>query len=351
MIEKNKLNEIREHLENSQNPLFFFDNDVDGLCSFLILRRAIERGKGVAIKSFPDLNKQYLRKVNELNPDYVFILDKPRVSEEFIEGVCKKNLPLIWIDHHDVEIDERLLKKISYYNSCPSSEPTSYIAQKIFNRKEDIWLAMIGCIADVYIPEFSKDFAEKYPELLPTTNLSAFDILYTTELGKIIRIIDFGMKDTTTNLLNLIRILIKSTSPYDILEENPKTRHLHYQYNKINRIYKKLITKAESQANPEDKFIIFTYGGNMSISSEIANALFYKNQDKLIVVCYKNQRYGKVNVSIRGKNAKKITEKIVSKISGASGGGHEEATGAVIPEEKFEEFKKELKNYFFEASR
>ena len=55
MLNKKELDEIKENLEMSQNPLFFFDNDVDGLCSFLILRRSIGRGRGVAIKSFPDL--------------------------------------------------------------------------------------------------------------------------------------------------------------------------------------------------------------------------------------------------------------------------------------------------------
>ena len=86
MLTQEQLNQIRENLEASQNPLFFFDNDVDGLMSFLILRRAIGRGKGVAIKSFPDLKEQYVKKVEELNPDAVFILDKAELSKEFADG-------------------------------------------------------------------------------------------------------------------------------------------------------------------------------------------------------------------------------------------------------------------------
>ena len=65
MLSKKQIEEIRDSLEKSQNPLFFFDNDVDGFCSFIILQKAIGRGKGVAIKSFPDLDKTYLRKVEE----------------------------------------------------------------------------------------------------------------------------------------------------------------------------------------------------------------------------------------------------------------------------------------------
>ena len=77
MLTEKQVKEIREHLEKAQAPIFFFDNDADGLASFLLLRRYINRGKGVAIKSFPDLNESYARKLYELKPDYVFVLDKP----------------------------------------------------------------------------------------------------------------------------------------------------------------------------------------------------------------------------------------------------------------------------------
>ena len=73
MLTEKQVKEIHEHLEKAQNPIFFFDNDPDGLCSFLLLQRYIERGKGVAIKSFPSLDASYCRKVEELNADYVFI--------------------------------------------------------------------------------------------------------------------------------------------------------------------------------------------------------------------------------------------------------------------------------------
>ena len=115
MLSEKQIKEIREHLEKAQNPLFFFDNDADGLASFLLLRRYIDRGKGVAIKSFPELNIAYSRKLHELNPDYVFVLDKPAISEEFLKEVHDLNLPLVWIDHHDVPKPKD--KEIYYYNT------------------------------------------------------------------------------------------------------------------------------------------------------------------------------------------------------------------------------------------
>jgi len=165
MLTEKQIREIRKHLEKAQNPLFFFDNDADGLASFLLLRRYIDRGKGVAIKSFPDLNASYARKLYELNPDYVFILDKPAVADGFLSEVRELNIPLVWIDHHNVaKLDN---KEIYYYNpyfNDETSEPVSYLSYKISGRNEDIWIAMIGTIGDGFFPEFAEEFSKKLKE-------------------------------------------------------------------------------------------------------------------------------------------------------------------------------------------
>ena len=346
MLSQTQIQEIKQHLEKAQNPIFFFDNDVDGLCSFLILQRSIEKGKGVAIKSFPDLNQSYIRKIDELNADYIFILDKPKVSKEFILEVTEgKNLPIVWIDHHNVQIPEELIKKVLYFNSFPTAEPTTYIAQKIFNRKQDLWLAMIGCIGDVYLPDFAKEFSEKFPELFPnpeTSNISAFDSIYKTEIGKAIQILNFGLKDTTTNVIRLMKYLYTANSLYDILEENPKTKAIHKRYNELNKTYQKFIEKAEIQnkQNPHPTLIFFEYSGETSMSSEISNNLYFKHKDKTIVVIYK--RHDKANISIRGEKALEITQKAIQDIENASGGGHEQATGAQVPLEDLEKFKENI---------
>jgi oligoribonuclease NrnB/cAMP/cGMP phosphodiesterase (DHH superfamily) len=339
MLPQTQLNEIKEKLEASQNPLFFFDNDADGLCAFLILRRAIDRGKGIAIKSFPDLKEQYVKKVEELNPDAIFILDKAELSKEFAEQVEQKNIPITWIDHHETKTPKQTIEKTSYYNSLPSAEPTTYITQKIFNRQEDLWLATIGCISDVYIPDFAKKFAEQNPELL-NPNLEPLDILHSTEIGKIVRMLNFGLMDTTTNVIALIKYLFKAKNTYDLLEENRHTKQLHKRYTQLNEFLNKQIAKAEANIDPKSPTIFFSYAGNTSMSSEIANKLYFKHKDKLIIVAFK--RPEKINISIRGENALKITYKAIANIEEATGGGHEKATGAMIPVDSLDKFKQNI---------
>jgi len=340
MISETQLQEIKQHLEASQNPLFFFDNDVDGLCSFLILQRSIQRGKGIAIKSFPDLKEQYLKKVEELNPDLIVILDKAELSKEFAEGTEQKNIPLIWIDHHETKTPKEVIAKTSYYNSLPSAEPTTYLSQKVFNRQEDLWLATIGCIGDIYLPDFAEQFAKQNPELL-NPNLEPFDALYSTEIGNIIRMLNFGLMDTTTNVVNLIKFLSKTKGPHDILEENRFTKQIHKRYTELNDFLNKQIEKAESEFDPKSKVLFFSYAGNTSMSSEIANKLYYNHKNKLIVVAFK--RPEKINISIRGNNALAITNQAITDIEDATGGGHEKATGAMIPVDSFEKFKQKIK--------
>ena len=78
------------------------------------------------------------------------------------------------------------------------------------------------------------------------------------------------------------------------------------------------------------------------MSSEIANKLFYNHKDKLIIVVFK--RSDKANISIRGKDALTITKKAIENIEGATGGGHKEATGAMIPIDNLKKFKKNIEN-------
>lgn len=346
MLTNNQIKEIREHLEKAQNPLFFFDNDNDGLISFLLLRRFLGRGMGVVIKSFPELNLSYYKKVEELNPDYIFILDKFMVSDEFLEKAKTNNLPVVWIDHHE---SKKILKSndfIYYYNPFlidKKNEPVSYLCYKIINNKKDIWLALIGCISDCYLPDFYKDFKKNFLELgLQKKNPTAFDLFFNSEIGKIARILDFSLKDSTTNVLKMMKFMISAKSPQDILEENKYTKQIFNRYNEINKKYQELILKARKVAT--EKILYFQYAGNLSLSSNLANQLIHEFPDKLIVVIYFKDDFA--NISLRGKgDIKELTAKFIKDIPGAIGGGHKNATGAKINSEYLSKFKENIKKH------
>jgi len=343
MITKKEIEEIREHLEKAQNPVFFFDNDCDGLCSFLLLQRFIERGKGVVAKTFPNVDLSLYRRVNELNSDYIFILDKPNVSQEFFAEAKNNNIPVVWIDHH--ETNTKIPEEIFYYNSFEEKkevgEPVTYLSYKITNKKEDLWIETMGCISDSFMSENYLKFLEEYPSLGIKTK-EPFEVLYNSEIGKISRMLNAGLMDTTTNVVKMLKYLTKVTSPEQILQENDKIKEVKEKFNFIEKKRKKFVQKAVKKFNKEEEILFFEYSGQTSMSAEIANELHFIFPKKYVVVIYK--RGTRANISTRGENVKKKILEIIPKFKAAIGGGHKNAAGAQIQVEEIPEFIKEFSN-------
>ncbi len=341
MLTKKQIKEIKEHLDKAQNPVFFFDNDPDGLCSFLLLQRYIGRGKGVAIKSFPGLIEDYFRKVDELNADYIFILDKPVVSEKFWKKIEQVNVPVVWVDHH--EIDKKDIPKfVNYYNplfnKSKSNEPVTALCYQITNKKEDLWIAVAGCIADHFIPDFYSEFLKTYLDLGFKTD-KPFGVLYNSQIGKIARIFSFALNDRTTNVIHMLKFLIKVKTPYEVLDENPKNKIMHGRFNEIDKRYRKLMEKAKAKVS-EERILLFQYSSDLSISSDLSNQLNYLFPDKVVVVM--RVLDSRVSISVRGENIREKVLKAIEGLEGASGGGHENAVGARIRVEDLEKFKENL---------
>jgi single-stranded DNA-specific DHH superfamily exonuclease len=87
--------------------------------------------------------------------------------------------------------------------------------------------------------------------------------------------------------------------------------------------------------------LYFQYGGELSISSDIANELFYRFPDKVIVVAY--IKGTKANISVRGNsNIKAAVLKSIEGLEGARGGGHKQAVGAQMSVEDLPKFKSSI---------
>jgi len=344
MLSEKQLAEIRNFLEQSSEPLFFFDNDADGLASFLLLRRWRGAGKGIAIKSFPMLNASYARKIHELKGDSVFVLDKPGIEPAFVEEAKNAAVKFVWMDHHQLdgempEINHYIHYYNPHYSDKPSSEPVSYWCYRVAQKKEDLWIAMVGCIGDGYMPCFAREFAKQYPDLWKPSIDRALNAMYETELGKIIKILSFALKDRTTNVVRMLKFLVTAKSPYELLEENNRTYTMLRRARQIEKRYRKLLERARKHAR--GRVLFFQYGGSLSISADLANELAYLYPDKIIVVAY--IKGSKANVSLRGElDMRDITRKAITGLQDATGGGHQHATGAQLNVEDLPVFKKRI---------
>ncbi|MCF7871520.1 DHH family phosphoesterase [Candidatus Woesearchaeota archaeon] len=335
MISDTDLAYIRKRLKEAVRPLFFFDDDADGLSSFLQLYALVKEGKGVVVKGKPVLEARYARKVEEYCPDLVVILDKPLVEDEFFDKVRQD---IIWLDHHPVPSNFRRAK---YFNpriqDSEDGRPTSFWCYLIVKNDvvDVLWKAMFGVVGDWHLL-LEDECREKYPYLLPENIKSPEDALFKTDLGKLVKIINWNLKGSTSDVMKSVKVLTRINDPYDILDQKTsKGKLIFKKFEKLDSSYNDLISRVKPG---KDKILYFCYDdSSIAISSELSNELLFLYPSKVIIVA--RSVGGDLRMSIRSKgiNVAGIVEKAVQ-ITGGHGGGHDNACGANIPEDRLEDF-------------
>ncbi len=333
--------EIKKELDNCQNPLYLFHDDPDGLCSFLLLYKYKREGNGVIVKSTPKIDLKYMRKVEEYNPDKIFVLDIADVTQEFIDKV---GVPIIWIDHHGPY--ER--NNIKYFNPRTyeknSNPPVSYLTYKVVKDYE--WIALTGMVSDWYLPpdKERKTLVKKYPELLPEHIDRPEEALFSTELGRLCRIFSFILKGNHKDAIKYVKVLSRIGTPQEILKsETPQGKYIYRKFEKIEKVYQELLKEAKKKAG-KSKFIVFDYSEDTtSYTSDLANELLYKFPEKIIVIARKKSNEMKCSLRAAKYDLPPMIEESIVGLEGAYGGGHEHAAGAVVKEEDFRIFLERMK--------
>ncbi len=338
MLSKQDYQKIKEELLDSQKPFFFFHDDPDGLCSFLLLYRLVNRGKGMVVKQDPRITVEMMKKVNEYGADKVFITDIAMVDQEFIDGV---GIPVIWIDHHQPL--ER--KNVLYFNpriNGNDNHPATFLCYNVV--EQDQWIGAVGAIGDYFIPEFMHDFAKENPDLVKEEDLTHPNkILFGTKLGLLIRMFAFALKGKSSDYTKAIKILTRVENPEELLEgTTARGRFIKKRYELINKTYQKLRTQAISKSS-EDKILLFKYEEDtMSLTGELANELLHECPEKVIVIA--RNKGGRFKCSMRSAKyiLPPLLQKAVEGIDGY-GGGHEHACGCNIHEKDFDTFLDNLR--------
>ena len=337
MLTEKQLEQIRIELKECSRPLFFFHDDPDGLCSYLLLYRYINEGKGVCVKSTPQLDMKFLYKVEEYQPDKIFVLDLAMVEQEFIDK-CK--VPIVWIDHHEPQDNTG----VKYFNPRlnGSNVPTTYMCYKIV--EQDMWIGMVGTVSDWYLPEFKLEFSKEFPDLFDDKIDDIEEALFNTKVGDLVKILSFVIKGKTSDVNKAIKLLTKIKSPYDLLNpETDETKELEKKYIKVKLTYDELLSQAD-KLKPDRKVVLFNYyDDKVSVTKELSNEVQYKFPNEFVVIC--REKSGEMKCSLRARNydIPKLLAKTLNGLDGR-GGGHEHACGLVIKKEDFNEFLNRIKD-------
>ncbi len=328
---------LREELATAKNPLFFYDGDADGLTSFLLLYRIHREGKGISLTTTSTLSEQFLRKVEEINPDKIFVLDIPLMTQEFLDAVKR---PVFWIDHHPVQ--DR--KGVHYFNpriKDPDAYiPTSRMAWQISERAEDLWIATAGSLADWHMPDFIDQFIEKYPGLLSEKS-DLTTTVFRSPVGKLVKFFFFIQKGPQGDVRKSIKILTRITSPQEIFnQESSAGKFLFKRFYTINGKYEEVLTKAKGFVT-RSRVILYSYTEQeWSFTVNLANEMIALYPTRYIIIARK--KGGEMKCSLRGKDVLSIFQKALVGVNG-TGGGHNDACGAVIKEEDWDVFLRNFK--------
>ena len=336
-----KIKEIREMIEKSQNPLIFYDDDPDGLCSYLLLQKKYKKFRGVVLKNSPVLDEHYILVVRKYCPDLILVLDKPMISDEFIKEV---HVPLIWIDHHS---PENFHGGVNYFNprikDDKDNRPVSYWCYKITN--DNLWIAMVGIVGDWHLSSY-KEFKKKYKDLVPVKTINnPPEVMFDTEFGRLVRIFSFILKGRANNVYDYIDLLLKVKTPYEVLYHTSEAgEKLYEKFEKMDKIYKTFLSKAVSESK-DSNFIVFTYSHEKySFSSELSNELIYRYPEKVVLVG--REQNDEVKGSLRssensGIQLPVILSKALQGLEG-QGGGHTFACGFHVKKQDFIKFRNRI---------
>jgi oligoribonuclease NrnB/cAMP/cGMP phosphodiesterase (DHH superfamily) len=337
IIPEKQIKEFRQAIEAAKRPLIYFDDDPDGLCSFLLLYRFIGEGKGVMVKTTSRLSKKWANKVEEYNPDVLFVLDVPVVEQEFIDSV---KVPIYWVDHH-MPVDRI---KIHYMNPRLHDKeayvPTTRMAYELV--QQDIWIGAVGCVADWHVPDFLDKLSKEHPGLIPDGVSEPEVAMYKTTAGKLARMFGFLLKGKSSDAMKCVKILSRIESPEELLEGTSSAgKYLLKRFEKINGQYAGLLERALKSKSGK-KVLLFKYEADeWSYTSELSNELAQHNQDKVVLVCREKDGLFKCSLRSRGPRVLEPLQKALVGVEGR-GGGHEQACGLVVASEDFDRFLEQL---------
>ncbi|MEK6941136.1 MAG: DHHA1 domain-containing protein [Nanoarchaeota archaeon] len=339
MNESEIIKKIKEVLEKSKNPLYIIDDDTDGLCAYLLLKRYLKRGTCVVARVSPEIGVGYMQFVQRFNPDIIVILDTSRLLQEFIDAT---KLPIVWIDHHE---KQKRTGEIYYYNpkvfGSEEYTPTTECCWNIV--KQDMWIAGVGIISDWKIPPFMDKLVKEFPDLIKKTD-DPGDIRFSMQFGKLDKIFNAIFKGETQNLHKDIALLESIQSPYELINEEDKYKNIIEKYHNVQNEYQILLKQALKETKKPGEFIIFKYKltGEYAVTAMISEELHYKFPDKMVIAA--REKDGNYIISLRATKGD-ILPALHKSLEGTTGtgGGHPHACGAFIPINQFDDFLNVLK--------
>lgn len=337
--------EFLENIKPSDEIVIIFNNDGDGICSCVLLKKFLEKAgkkKPYIISQPMPMDKNIIQMIQTGVPDKIIFLD---IAADQQQNVLKKLgsiCDMMIVDHHQV-FRNMNGKNIVHYNpridEPGAYKSTSYciykICSKLVNMDDMLWVAGTGMVSDYNLDD-SKDLVKSLRE-----KYSLEGALYDTFLG---RLADMISSTRATNMLSCEQMV-------DVLEEadfnsfgKAKNADKMLEAQKIiEKEMAMLLEDAEMKAEKTGKLVIYNIKSKFNLGSSLSTKISEKFRNNLVIIYEKSGNRIKASARNQAKNinAGRVLQKAAKDVGG-SGGGHEAAAGATIPADKWDKFREVL---------
>jgi len=328
------LNFIRS-IKEKDRILIVCDDDVDGLCSAIVLKKTLERMGIKRIKT----SQTSIYKITKTNFNLrkfskIIVMDLGIYSlQKDLKELLGRNFLLI--DHHPItqKIKSKNVIVINPRENNPEIyQPTSYITYKLCSRltkiKDMEWVAVLGTLGD-YGFDDCKDLIKKY------IHIKKKNEIWKTKFGKVAVILSVGISNFGPTF---IFDIIKKSKNLSEIFRNKKLRKVYKKHSKFFGSEKKRFWK-NVEIFKDIKLIISTTPENEKlIDKSVVSAISSEHLDTIIILIQKVDDVYRANVRYHGGDIN--LGELLSYSAWGEGGGHRQAAGALIPLNKLSEFKK-----------
>lgn len=341
------------------------DDDADGVCSAVLLSKAIyhktsEMPEVYSAEHAESLTGSFLAQVMRREPGYVVFSDVPALPQTLLSEAAEHSRILV-LDHHSIEpyqnvtyANPRLLDPRAY---IPSSCLAHSVSKQCGLPELFCWIAGIGVLADHGVSgclDMMETIGSLYPELLGLT-IADEDLMDHALLGQLTKIVSYAPVASPKNgASTAFRALNLSQAYHDLLEGvSPDTRQMLEWYSIVEAEFNRILADARANSTRVSPHLVYyRFESNLRIKSLVANYLprIFK-QDVVLVIqgigpfTYVSVRRG----SEMAVDLRQLTAIAIGRISGATGGGHPEASAARIPAEKIDAFVTNVKDILAQA--
>jgi single-stranded-DNA-specific exonuclease len=319
---------------------FSHREDVDGLSSAALIKAAF-KAKSVVLVDYSNLISNLQKLIESLTLsssserlfDRVFICDlglNKKNEKNFIDLLGKlisKGCKVTYIDHHDLNKDVAVaLKRLGVVLVHSLEESTSILVYNKYKRKFKAHAAFFAAAGAL------TDYMENRP--VASTIVSRFDrqflMLQSTALSYMIA----ANQQNDEFLIQIVDTLSEMKYPHEI----------EGGFSIAEKYAKKVSEAVESIEQSIIRMENLAYArSTVELSASVIVNFVLGASEKPVAMVYKlREDINSFVISIRGsKDCKVHLGRLVNHIAtevGGSGGGHEKASGAVIPKEKLDEF-------------